>query len=190
MSRRASGERDVGLVEIFTLEQQRGLVRFCHCISKAVAEVELGRVPPPLAVARERSERRLRFVGGDRDDADAGHIEKVANILRRCLDVSDVGVVRFLRAEWKNPQSRFVLIRYAVSDKEEIYGLLLDLDKKAILDDAGDADTATAVKARAEDIWRIVVNGRFPAGEQRCPVSSYRPERKGCARHVDVSPLS
>jgi len=76
--------------------------------------------------------------------------------------ISDIGAVHFLRAEWKNPQSRFVLIRYAVHEKEEPYGLRLDLDKKAILDDVGDAATATAVKARAQDIWEIVVNMRSP----------------------------
>ena len=59
-------------------------------------------------------------------------------------------------------QSRFVLIRYAVHEKEEPYGLRLDLDKKAILDDVGDAATATAVKARAQDIWKIVVDMRSP----------------------------
>ena len=78
--------------------------------------------------------------------------------------ISDIGAVHFLRAEWQNPQSRFVLIRYAVDEKEEPYGLRLDLDKKAILDDVGDAATATAVKARAQDIWKIVVNMRFPRG--------------------------
>jgi hypothetical protein len=78
--------------------------------------------------------------------------------------IPDIGTVRFLRAEWKNPQSRFVLIRYAVNDKEETYGLRLDLDKKAILDDVGDAATATAVKARAPEIWKIVVDVRFPGG--------------------------
>jgi hypothetical protein len=78
--------------------------------------------------------------------------------------ISDIGTVRFLRAEWKNPQSRFVLIRYSVDAREEPYGLRLDLDKKAILDDVGDAATATAVKACAQDIWKIVVNMRFPRG--------------------------
>jgi hypothetical protein len=76
--------------------------------------------------------------------------------------ISDIGAVQFLRAEWKNPLSRFVLIRYAVDAKEEPYGLRLDLDKKAILDDVGDAATASAVKARAQEIWKIVVDMRFP----------------------------
>ena len=78
--------------------------------------------------------------------------------------ISDIGAVHFLRAEWQNPQSRFVLIRYAVDAKEERYGLRLDLDKKAILDDVGDAATARAVKECAQDIWKIVVDLRFRRG--------------------------
>jgi hypothetical protein len=64
----------------------------------------------------------------------------------------------------KPPQSRFVLIRYSVDAKEEPYGLRLDLDKKAILDDVGDAATARAVKECAQDIWKIVVDVRFRRG--------------------------
>jgi hypothetical protein len=74
----------------------------------------------------------------------------------------NIGSVHFLRAEWENHQSRFVLIRYSVDGKEDAYGLRLDLDKRAILDDVGDADTARSVKAHAPDIWAVVVNERSP----------------------------
>jgi hypothetical protein len=74
--------------------------------------------------------------------------------------VTDIGPIHFLRAEWKNPKSRFVLIRYSISGKEEPFGLRLDLDKKAILDDVGDDSTNRAVKACARDIWNVVVAAR------------------------------
>jgi hypothetical protein len=74
--------------------------------------------------------------------------------------VTDIGAIHFLRAEWKDPKSRFVLIRYSIGGKEEPFGLRLDLDKKAILDDVGDDDTSRAVKARARDIWNVVVAAR------------------------------
>jgi hypothetical protein len=74
--------------------------------------------------------------------------------------VTDIGPIHLLRAEWKNPKSRFVLIRYSIGGKEEPFGLRLDLDKKAILDDVGDDETSRAVKARAREIWNVVVAAR------------------------------
>ena len=72
--------------------------------------------------------------------------------------IPDTGGVHFLRAEWKAHNPRFVLIRYAMGKEKEAqrYGLRLDLDKRVILDDVGDADTTAQVKARARDIWAIV----------------------------------
>jgi hypothetical protein len=71
--------------------------------------------------------------------------------------VPDAGAVQFLRAEWQVPQSRFVILRYSMGDKEPSFGLRLDLDKVAILDDVGDAATDAAVKERAKQIWDIVI---------------------------------
>jgi hypothetical protein len=75
-------------------------------------------------------------------------------------EVPNAGAVHFLRAEWKVPKSRFVILRIALDDKEQPLGLRLDLDKRAILDDVRDEETSAAVKARAQQIWNIVINYR------------------------------
>jgi len=77
--------------------------------------------------------------------------------------IPDVGPVHFLRAEWQVPQSRFVILRYAVGDyQERPMGLRLDLDKRAILDDIEDQDQiiSVAVKERAGQIWDLVIKYR------------------------------
>jgi hypothetical protein len=74
--------------------------------------------------------------------------------------ILDAGPVHFLRAEWKVPQSRFVILRYALDNQEQPLGLRLDLDKRAILDDVRDEETSAAVKARAQQIWEIVIDFR------------------------------
>ncbi len=70
--------------------------------------------------------------------------------------IPDAGTIRFLRAEWIEPNPHFVLIRFAMGSKEQEYGLRLDLDKRAILDEIGDAETNQLVKERARDIWGLV----------------------------------
>jgi hypothetical protein len=74
--------------------------------------------------------------------------------------VADAGRVRFLRAEWQVPNSRFVILRYSVDDEEPRFGLRLDLDKVAILDDIGEPATDAFVKERAQQIWDIVISYR------------------------------
>jgi len=77
--------------------------------------------------------------------------------------VPSVGPIHFLRAEWQVPRSRFVIVRYGVNDHEERpYGIRLDLDKRAILDDIEglDAGMNSGVKARAENIWQLVITFR------------------------------
>jgi hypothetical protein len=74
--------------------------------------------------------------------------------------VPDAGSVHFLRAEWKVPQSRFVIVRFSLNDKEQPLGLRLDLDKRAILDDVQDEETSAAVRARASQIWAEVIKHR------------------------------
>jgi hypothetical protein len=74
--------------------------------------------------------------------------------------IPDAGAVHFLGAEWKVPQSRFVIVRFALDNKEQLLGLRLDLDKRAILDDVKDEETSAAVMARAEQIWNIVISYR------------------------------
>jgi hypothetical protein len=74
--------------------------------------------------------------------------------------IPDAGPVHFLRAEWKVPRSRFVILRFALDDREQDLGLRLGLDKQAILDDVEDEETNVAVKARAEQIWNLVISYR------------------------------
>jgi hypothetical protein len=75
--------------------------------------------------------------------------------------VRDAGQVSFIRAEWKNPESRFMIIRYSMDGAEARYGLRLDLDKAAFLDDVDDPATNNEVQARAGEIWRFVVARRL-----------------------------
>ena len=57
----------------------------------------------------------------------------------KSIDISEklppVGSVRFLRAEWKTPGARFVLVWYAINGREQPLALRLDLDKQVFLDD-------------------------------------------------------
>jgi hypothetical protein len=74
--------------------------------------------------------------------------------------VPDAKYVRFLRAEWWDDRSRFVLIRYATDGKEKDLGLRLDLDKKIFLDHVSDPDTDKIVQSRVGKIWEIVAAAR------------------------------
>ncbi len=74
--------------------------------------------------------------------------------------IADAGAVHFLRAEWMVPRSRFVIVRFSLHNKEQPLGVRLDLDKRAILDDVQDEETSAAVKARAQEIWNLVINYR------------------------------
>ncbi len=76
--------------------------------------------------------------------------------------VNDIGNVHFLRAEWRRAASRFALIRYAVDGQERDLGVVLDLDKKVILDDLALTSRVPAadLRNRTEAIWRIVARAR------------------------------
>lgn len=77
--------------------------------------------------------------------------------------VPDLGAIHFLKAEWKNPEARAVLLRYSVHGQKKEFGLRLDLDKMAILDPLDDADSdlnPQAVRDCIEVIWQIVAKAR------------------------------
>lgn len=69
--------------------------------------------------------------------------------------VEEIGPVSLLRAEWKDPNARFVLVWYAVRGHEQPLALRLDLDKRVFLDDIDDA-----VKAHASDVSDAVAMTR------------------------------
>jgi hypothetical protein len=75
--------------------------------------------------------------------------------------IEDIGPLHFLRAEWQDETSRFVLIRYAVNGQEQPFGLRLDLDKKALLDGVEDPELDKSVQAVAPTIWSIIANEPF-----------------------------
>ena len=75
-------------------------------------------------------------------------------------EIENVGDLRFLRAEWWTPGSRFVVLRYALGHDEEPLGLRLDLDKEAILDSTGDARLDTGVRAKAPAISSLVARAK------------------------------
>jgi hypothetical protein len=75
--------------------------------------------------------------------------------------VEDAGAIHFLRAEWLDADSRFVLVRYSIDAKEDPYGLRMDLDKRVFLDDLASCDWGNEIKAREPQIWQAIVNERF-----------------------------
>src|SRR5262249_58310486 len=68
----------------------------------------------------------------------------------------------FLRAEWWDDSSRFVLIRYSLEGKEQELGLRLDLDKRIFLDHIDDPNLDKFVQSQVGDIWRAVALKRPP----------------------------
>jgi len=80
----------------------------------------------------------------------------------------------FLRAEWWDDSSRFVLIRYSLEGKEQELGLRLDLDKKIFLDHMDDPKLDTIVQHEAENIWRVVALKRPPPSPRFVPASPRR----------------
>jgi hypothetical protein len=69
-----------------------------------------------------------------------------------------IGPVRFLRAEWKTLDARFILVWYEIDGVEQSLALRLDLDKRVFLDDPSVSDVCVirAVKAHAGDVVRQV----------------------------------
>jgi hypothetical protein len=76
--------------------------------------------------------------------------------------VPDAGDISFLRAEWWDDSSRFVVVRYALKREEvKTRGFRLDLDKKVFLDHVSDPKLDKEVQDRVDKIWHIVVAERF-----------------------------
>jgi hypothetical protein len=87
-------------------------------------------------------------------------VEKMIDLKNKVPDAGG-GVVSFLRAEWWDPSSRFVLVRYSRKGHEEELGLRLDLDKRVFLDHLSDDPHLDAdVQSRVETIWKIVAQER------------------------------
>lgn len=80
--------------------------------------------------------------------------------------IEDIGDLRFLRAEWWTPGSKFVAIRYALGQDEEPLGLRLDLDKGAILDSVGDAAIDDKVRDRVAAITSLLAESKPRVEEQ------------------------
>jgi len=88
--------------EVIACEQQRRATVFRHGVRKAVAEVELRRMPAPIAVSRKGGECRLRLPGGD---------EK-PNGGPRCADLGMVRLHSVLIVAARNYAFAFLLIRW------------------------------------------------------------------------------
>jgi len=65
----------------------------------------------------------------------------------------EIGPLWFSRAEWWDDQSRFVLVRYSISGKEETYGLCLDMDKRIFLDHIPNPEWDKFARYVVRDIW-------------------------------------
>jgi hypothetical protein len=70
------------------------------------------------------------------------------------------GPLAFLRAEWWDDRSRFVLVRYSLEGKEHELGLRLDLDKKIFLDHFNDPYLDKFAQAMVRPIWEYIVYKR------------------------------
>lgn len=75
--------------------------------------------------------------------------------------VKNANDISFLRVEWWDDSSRFVLVRYSRAGKEQEFGLRLDLDKKIFLDHFEDTDLDKKVQTLVEPIWSIVAHKRW-----------------------------
>ncbi|MDR3515328.1 MAG: hypothetical protein P4M00_05895 [Azospirillaceae bacterium] len=71
--------------------------------------------------------------------------------------VSDMNGISLLRAEWWDPESRFVLVRYADHGEEQALGLRLDLDKRVFLDHVEDALADQMIQESVKAVWDAVV---------------------------------
>jgi hypothetical protein len=74
--------------------------------------------------------------------------------------VPDVDGVSFLRAEWWDERSHFVLVRFALNGEEQELGLRLDLDKRVFLDHLSDPKTDKLIQDQVRPIWAKVVSSR------------------------------
>jgi hypothetical protein len=79
-------------------------------------------------------------------------------------EVKPLGLVDFLRAEWRSAASHFAIVHYSVDRKERDFGVCLDLDKRVFIDafDVGDNYhiSDSELRDRTEAIWRIVARAR------------------------------
>jgi hypothetical protein len=91
------------------------------------------------------------------------HDPAIRQIDLKVYKVPDAGNISFLRAEWWDDSSRFVVVRYAVKGEEvKTRGFRLDLDKKVFLDHiSDDPKLDKEVQNRVDPIWHIVVKERF-----------------------------
>jgi len=74
--------------------------------------------------------------------------------------IPDVDGISFLRAEWWDERSRFVLVRFAVNGKEQELGLRLDLDKRVFLDHFSDPKVDKLVQSQVRPIWTTIAKKR------------------------------
>jgi hypothetical protein len=83
--------------------------------------------------------------------------------LRGLSEVRPIGALEFVRVEWWETSPRMALLKFSIGGVEQVKGLRLDLDKKALLDRLEDDGFVNghaldnAVNAALLPIWRSVV---------------------------------
>ena len=65
----------------------------------------------------------------------------------------------FVAADWYD-SSPFMWLTYIIDRKRAKHGLRLDVDKKVIIDQTGNAAIDRAIRDNAEKIWRAVIDRR------------------------------
>ena len=62
------------------------------------------------------------------------------------------GPVRLLRAQVPDHPSPFVMLWYSLRGEEQPYALRLDLDKRVVMDTAGDEDADERLRSRSAEV--------------------------------------
>nr|WP_294528033.1 hypothetical protein [uncultured Rhodopila sp.] len=90
---------------------------------------------------------------------------KISSVdLRGRLD--HIGPIEFVRAEWSDKASRFVLLKYEIDGKPRDRGVRMDLDKRILMEDLESPELNFEVCVSSPVIWAAVVDA-IAAHEQQ-----------------------
>jgi hypothetical protein len=71
--------------------------------------------------------------------------------------IEPIDSVSFVRAEWAREAPQFVLLKYEIEDKEQEFGVRMDLDKRILMEDLDDPALNYKMRERSNAIWSVVV---------------------------------
>lgn len=76
-----------------------------------------------------------------------------------------LGQLQLISAEWWDQDSRFVVFRYAIDERQQEFGIAMDIDKGALLDRVVDDDAALVEEQHGLEqcrvaLWTIALEAR------------------------------